>query len=197
MSQGSCDVTISIDGFVAGPQQSREHPIGVGGAKLHDWIFHPQGDDQAVIDQWQQSPGSYIMGRNMFGPDRGESDLGWAGWWGDDPPYHTPVFVLSHHPREVLAMSGATTFHFVTEGIETALERARQAAGAKEVAIAGGASTINQYLAAGLVDELRLHVSPVLLHEGERLFEGVGDLSLQPVRVIGSPGVTHITYRPA
>jgi dihydrofolate reductase len=188
-------MSISIDGFVAGARQSAQHPLGLGAERLHEWMFDPQGEDQAVIDLWQSSPGAYIMGRNMFGPDRQDWDLDWRGWWGDEPPYHTPVFVLSHYRREDLPMAGGTTFHFVTDGIEAALELAHAAAGDKDVAVAGGASTVNQYLAAGLVDELRLHVSPVVLHAGERLFDGVGDLGFEPINVIGSPGVTHITYR--
>jgi dihydrofolate reductase len=135
------------------------------------------------------------MGRNMFGPIRGEWEGDWRGWWGDDPPYHAPVFVLTHHAREPVEMEGGTTFHFVTGGIEEALEQARAAAGAADVNVAGGASTVNQFLAAGLIDELTLHVSPVLLHAGERLFDGVGDVRLEPVDVAGSPAATHVRYR--
>jgi len=131
----------------------------------------------------------------MFGPIRGEWEGDWRGWWGDDPPYHAPVFVLTHHAREPVEMEGGTTFHFVTGGIEEALEQARAAAGAADVNVAGGASTVNQFLAAGLIDELTLHVSPVLLHAGERLFDGVGDVRLEPVDVAGSPAATHVRYR--
>ena len=122
---------MSVDGFVAGPRQTLANPIGEGGMVLHDWHFNPQGEDQMVIDEWQQTPGAYVMGRNMFGPGRGEWDLDWKGWWGDEPPYHAPVFVLTHHPREPLAMAGGTTFHFVTDGRDTALEQAMHAAGGK------------------------------------------------------------------
>src|SRR6266536_4616214 len=192
----TCNISISVDGFVAGPRQSRENPIGEGGIRLHEWHFEPQGDDQAVIDEWQQAPGAYIMGRNMFGPGRGEWDLDWKGWWGDDPPYRAPVFVLTHYPRESLPREGGTTFHFVTDGIHAALDRAKAAAGDKNVEIAGGANTVNAYLQAGAIDELHLHVAPVLLGEGERLFDGVSPaLRLTPVRVSGSSGATHIKYR--
>ena len=135
------------------------------------------------------------MGRNMFGPDRGEWDLDWKGWWGDDPPYHAPVFVLTHHPREPLTMEGGTTYTFVTDGIESALAQARDAAAGADIAIAGGAETARQYLAAGLVDELRLHVAPVILGRGERLLDGVGDLELEPLEVWGTGLVTHLRYR--
>jgi dihydrofolate reductase len=139
--------------------------------------------------------GAYIMGRKMFGGGAGPWDEIWTGWWGDDPPYHTPVFVLTHHPREDLPMRGGTTFHFVTEGIESALGRAKSAAGGKDVAIAGGASAIRQYLAAGLLDELRLHIVPIVLGAGERLLQDVGDPVLEPVEVVASPKVTHVKYR--
>jgi dihydrofolate reductase len=138
--------------------------------------------------------GAYVMGRNMFGPGRGEWDLDWKGWWGDDPPYHAPVFVLTHHEREPLEMEGGTTFHFVTEGIERAVQLAREAAGELDIEVAGGASTIQQALRAGLLDELYLHVVPVLLGTGERLFDGVTGIDLAPVEVIASPAVTHIRY---
>jgi dihydrofolate reductase len=195
MSKVTCDITISVDGFVAGPQQSLQNPLGKGGERLHYWQFHPEGEDQRFIDDWQGNAGAYIMGRNMFSPGRGEWDPDWVGWWGDEPPYHAPVFVLTHYPRPDLSMAGGTIFHFVTDGIQAALERARSAAGGKDVAIAGGASTVNAYLAANLVDELRLHIAPVLLGAGERLFDGVTDLDLDPVRVVGSPAVTHVSYR--
>jgi dihydrofolate reductase len=139
--------------------------------------------------------GAFIMGRNMFGPGRDAWDLEWNGWWCDEPPYYAPVFVLSHHPRERLPMQGGTTFTFVTDGIESALAQARQAAGDANVSIAGGAQTVNQYLAAGLIDELRLHVAPVILGAGERLLDGVGDLTLEPLSVSGTNLVTHLSYR--
>lgn len=190
----TCDVAVSVDGFVAGPNQSFENPIGEGGSRLHEWVFEPQGEDQRIMDEWQGTPGAYVMGRNMFAPGRGEWDLAWRGWWGEEPPYHVPVFVLTHHEREPLVM-GQTTFHFVTDGIESALDRARAAAGSRSVSIAGGANTINQFLAAGVLDELHLHVVPIVLGRGERLFEGVPDLALEPVQVVGSPGVTHVKYQ--
>jgi len=192
----TCNVSISADGFVAGPNQSVDNPIGEGGIRLHEWHFDPQGDDQAVVDEWQNAPGAYIMGRNMFGPGRGEWDLDWRGWWGDEPPYHAPVFVLTHHPRESVTMDGGTTFHFVTEGIDAALVQAKAAAGDKTVEIAGGASTVNAYLQAGAIDELHLHISPILLGAGERLFDGVSaDLKLQPAQVTSSPNAVHLKYR--
>jgi dihydrofolate reductase len=144
-----------------------------------------------------QGIGAFIMGRNMFGADRGDHDPSWRGWWGEDPPYHAPVYVLTHYEREPLEMQGGTTFHFVTGGIESALDQARAAAGDQDVSIAGGASTVNQYLAAGLLDELYLHVAPVVLGGGERLLENVGDPTLEPVKVVASPAVTHIKYRVA
>jgi dihydrofolate reductase len=192
----TCNLSISADGFIAGPNQDRDNPLGEGGIRLHEWHFELHPDDQAVFDEWQNSPGAYVMGRNMFGPGRGEWDLEWTGWWGEEPPYHVPVFVLSHHPREPLEMAGGTTFHFVTDGIEAALEQAKAAAGAKPVEIAGGASTVNAYLQAGAIDELHLHISPMLLGAGERLFDGVSpELKLEPVHVQTSPAVTHIRYR--
>jgi dihydrofolate reductase len=204
MSRVTCNVSVSVDGFIAGPRQSLENPIGEGGIRLHEWHFSPQGDDQAVIDEWQAAPGAYVMGRNMFAPGRGEWDLDWKGWWGDEPPYHASVFVLTHHSRPPLPMDGGTTFHFVTEGLDAALEQATLAAREraedtgedKSVEIAGGASTINGYLRAGAIDELHLHIAPVLLGAGERLFDGVPEaLRLEPTKVSGSPGATHITYR--
>ena len=151
--------------------------------------------DSRVVDESAANIGAHIMGRKMFGPIRGDWDGDWRGWWGEDPPFHTPVYVLSHDAREPLEMEGGTTFHFVTDGIESALEQARAAAGEKDVLIAGGASAINQYLAAGLLDELYLHVAPIVLGGGERLFAGVGDPRLEPVEVVASPAVTHIKYR--
>jgi dihydrofolate reductase len=195
MTTVTCDLTVSVDGFVAGPRQSLEQPIGEGGERLHRWMFDPQGEDQAVLDASQQAPRAYVMGRNMFGPDRGPWDLAWRGWWGDDPPYHHPVVVLSHRPRADLVLDGGTTFLFETGGIVAALERARALAGDRTVAIAGGASTVNQYLAAALVDELHLHIAPLVLGAGERLFAGVGPLDLVPTQVIGSRDVTHVRYR--
>jgi dihydrofolate reductase len=196
MTTVTCNISTSVDGFVAGPRQSLQNPIGEGGARLHEWHLEPEDADLAVIDEWQSTPGAYVMGRNMFGPGRGEWDLDWRGWWGDEPPYHAPVFVLTHHARDPLAMDGGTTFSFVTEGPDVALQQAKAAAGGKSVEIAGGASTINAYLQAGAINELHMHIAPTVLGVGERLFAGVSaDLRLEPVQAISSPRVTHITYR--
>ena len=151
--------------------------------------------DADVIDEATRGVGAHIMGRRMFGGGEGPWDESWKGWWGDEPPFHTPVFVLTHHERDPLPMQGGTTFTFVTDGIESALEQARAAAGDGDVAIGGGASAVQQYLAAGLLDELYLHIVPILLGAGTRLFEDVGDPALEPVKVVASPGVTHVKYR--
>jgi dihydrofolate reductase len=189
----TCGITVSVDGFVAGPRQSQEHPLGEGSERLHRWMFE-QPEASAPEIAALTSAGAYIMGRNMFGPDRGAWDEGWRGWWGEEPPYHAPVFVLSHRPRDPLTMQGGTTFTFVTAGIEAALARARQAASQDTVSIAGGAATVNQYLAAGLIDELWLHIAPITLGAGERLFDGV-DLALEPVEARNTDLVTHVRYR--
>jgi dihydrofolate reductase len=195
MARVRCDMAMSVDGFVAGPNQRLGAPFGDGvEGRLHRWMFE-EADENAAQIAALTGAGAYIMGRNMFGPGRGAWDTEWKGWWGDEPPYHGPVFVLTHHPREPLPMQGGTTFHFITDGIESALEQARGAAGDADVAIAGGAATVNQYLALGAVDELRLHVAPVVLGEGERLFEGVGNFDLERVAVAGTDLVTHLTYR--
>ena len=195
MSKVTVDISMSVDGFVAGPRQSLDNPLGEGAEdRLHRWMFEESEANAAEL-QGITAAGAFIMGRNMFAPGRGDWDLEWKGWWGDEPPYHRPVFVLTHHPRPVLPMSGGTTFTFVTDGIESALAQARKAAGGGDIAIAGGADTVNQYLAAGLIDELRLHVAPVLLGAGERLFDGVGDLTLEPLDVRGTNLVTHLRYR--
>jgi dihydrofolate reductase len=204
----TCQLSISLDGFLAGPNQSLENPLGEGGMRLHEWAFSnaswraqhgleggEHNADSQVIEEGTQGIGAYLMGRKMFGGGEGAWDESWTGWWGDEPPYHAPVFVLTHHPRPPLELRGGTTFTFVTDGIESALEQARAAAGDQNVAIAGGARTVQQYLAAGLLDELQLHIVPVILGAGERLLADVGDPLLQPVAVIGSPGVTHVTYR--
>ena len=204
----TCQISISLDGFVAGPNQSLENPLGEGGLRLHEWVFATsswhrrqgeaggtEGPDSEVLDEVAEGIGAYVMGRNMFAPGRGEWDPEWKGWWGEDPPYHTPVFVLTHRPRDPLPMLGGTTFHFITDGIASALEKAQAAAGDQAVSIAGGGSTVRQYLAAGSIDELYLHVAPVLLGHGERIFDGVGDPVLEPVKVVASPAVTHIKYR--
>jgi dihydrofolate reductase len=188
------DPAISLDGFIAGPDQGLEHPLGVGGEALHRWHFEQPEENAAEIAAIC-SAGAYIMGRNMFGPDRGEWDLDWRGWWGDDPPYHGPVFVLAHRPRDPVEMDGGTTFHFVTDGPEEALRLARDAAGDGTVSICGGASTINQYLAAGHIDELRLHVAPVVLGAGEALFRDLAGLELTVASSRSTSLVTHLTLR--
>lgn len=190
----TCDVTMSLDGFVAGPSQDLENPLGIGGQRLHRWMFEQSEENAGEIDAIC-SAGAYIMGRNMFGPDRGEWDFDWTGWWGEDPPYHGPVFVLSHHARHPVEMHGGTTFHFVTGGAEEALAAATEAAGDRTVSVAGGASTINQYLAAGHIDELRLHVAPVVLGDGEALFTGLGGQSFEMTSSRSTSLVTHITLR--
>jgi dihydrofolate reductase len=202
-------ISASIDGYVAGPNQSMEEPLGEGGERLHDWLVAlkawraqsgMEGGEEnvsdAVIREEYANVGAEIMGRGKFGPPGGgEWDEAWQGWWGDDPPFHKPVFVLTHHARQPLTLSD-TTYTFVTDGIESALEQARAAAGEQDVFIGGGAKVINEYLAASLVDELELHVVPIILGGGARLFEGVGpDVKLELVRVVEAPGVTHLKYQ--
>jgi dihydrofolate reductase len=190
----TADLSVSADGYAAGVNQSLDKPFGEGiDERLHEWMFEHEDDHRAEIDAITEAD-AYIMGRNMFSPGRGEWDLEWTGWWGPNPPYHAPVFVLTHHPRDSVAMEGGTTFTFVTEGIEAALDAARTAAGNGNVAIAGGPATINQYLAAGLIDELRLHIVPITVGAGERIFEGVGGLTLEPRSVRGTEHVLHVTY---
>jgi dihydrofolate reductase len=196
MAYLTSDPGMSLDGFLAGPDQSLENPLGIGGENLHRWMFE-QAEENAAEVEAICSAGAYVMGRNMFAPGRGDWDLGWKGWWGDDPPYHGAVFVLTHHEREPLEMQGGTTFHFVTDGIESALEQAREAAGEKTIMLAGGASVARQYLAAGLIDEIDISVVPILLKDGERPFEDLGDreIALEQVDVIEAPGVAHLRYR--
>jgi dihydrofolate reductase len=203
MSKLKLNITMSLDGYVAGPEQSLEHPLGVGGEELHDWLvtlaaFRGEGGEVNASTPFAEDilggAGASIMGRNMFGGGPGAWDESWTGWWGDDPPYHHPVFVLTHHPREPVEMQGGTTFHFVTDGLESALELARAAAGEKLVSLAGGASVAQQYLAAGLLDEFVVSVVPILLGGGARLFENVGDAKLEQVESVEAPGVTHIRY---
>jgi len=194
MGKVTCDMTMSVDGFVAGPNQRADAPFGEGGAdRLHRWMFEEPEANAAELKEVVDA-GAFIMGRNMFGPGRGDWDPDWKGWWGPEPPYHNPVFVLTHHERSPLQMAGGTTFHFVTGGITEALERARVAAGDRNVAIAGGAATVNQFLAAGLIDELRLHIAPVLLGRGERLFEGTGRTDLTQLNARQTSLVTHVRY---
>ena len=196
MTRVTADMAVSLDLVGAGRDQSREHPFGPRvGERLHQrWMFDHQdehADEIAAITTAR----AYVMGRHMFGPDRGDWDLSWTGWWGPNPPYHGPVFVLGHQPRDPVEMEGGTTFHFVTDGVEAAVERARAAADGGDVSIAGGVSTLNAALAAGLVDELRLHVVPFTVGEGLRVFDGVEDLTLVPAAARATRDVTHLTWR--
>jgi dihydrofolate reductase len=203
MTFTTCHVSISLDGYLAGPDQTLETPLGVGAEELHRWMFPADGETQHENDQKSREHlakerGAYVMGRNMFGPvrDGWETwDGEWRGWWGDEPPYHAPVFVLTHHEHDPIEMEGGTTFHFVTDGFDAAYARAVEAAGDREILIAGGASTIRQAFAAGVLDEIVLDVSPVLLGAGERLLDGVTDPGLSPVEVLASPRATHVRYR--
>jgi len=211
MSKLRFRIAMSLDGFVAGPEQSVDHPLGVGGMGLHEWAFAlaafrrmhglEGGDVNAstpIIEEAFANVGATIMGRNMFGghPGPWSAERPWSGWWGTNPPFHHPVFVLTHHPRAPLVLEGGTTFTFVTDGIESALDQARRAAAGKDVALGGGAKAAQQYLAAGLVDEMTLSVVPILLGSGERLFERVGtDLhGLSLVRTVAAPGVVHLGF---
>jgi dihydrofolate reductase len=193
-----CDITISVDGYSAGHNQTEQRPFGDDGGdgwgdKLHAWVENSE-ENRAELERMTAAK-TYIMGRNMFGPVRGEWDRQWNGWWGDNPPYHVPVFVLTHHARDPQPMDGGTTFHFVTDGIESAMKRAREAAGDGDISIIGGATTVNQYLAAGMIDEIRLHIAPLMLGDGVRLFDGVPPLKLEQVESRAATGVTHMTYR--
>ena len=199
LGRAICNITISADGYVAGPNQTEARPFGDDGGdgfgdKLHAWMFDNPEENRAEVDELAAYQ-AVIMGRNMFGPVRGEWDRPWNGWWGDDPVFHAPVFVLTHHARGPQPMEGGTTYHFVTDGIESALALARAAAGGGDVSILGGAATINHYLAGGLVDELRLHIVPITLGAGARLFEGVPPLKLELARSRAADSVTHVTYR--
>src|SRR5438552_14460219 len=198
MSRTTCHMSISLDGFVAGPGQSRENPVGAGGLALHEWHWHagePGHEADAGPRDEMTCAAAYVMGRNMFGPIRGEWAGDWRGWWGEEPPYHAPVFVLTHYARDPIEMQGGTTFHFVTGGLAAALDRARAAAGGGDVDIAGGASVVQQALTANAIDELVLDIVPVVLGAGERLFTGVHDPGLEPVEAIHSRYATHIRYR--
>ncbi len=204
------NLSISIDGYGAGPNQSLENPLGVGGPGLHEWVFKTrtgrrmlgeEGGDEGLDDQFFERGdagiGATIMGRNMFGPIRGEwSDETWKGWWGPNPPYHHPVFVLTHHPRQPIPMEGGTTFNFVTDGIESALSQAFAAAGDQDVRLGGGPSTVQQYLKAGLVDELHVAIVPIFLGAGERLFDHLdgGPFGYECVELVSSPSVTHARF---
>ena len=209
-----CDISMSLDGFVAGPNPSLEHPLGEGGERLHEWAFQlasfrethglggggETGPDDDVAREWLGATGAVVMGRRMFSGGEGpwEDDPNADGWWGDDPPFHVPVFVLTRHARETVTKQGGTSFIFVTEGIDAALEQARAAAEDKDVSLGGGANVIQQYLKAGLLDELQVHVAPVLLGDGTLLFDrlGTGPVELEATRVIASPTVTHLRYQP-
>jgi len=203
-------IAMSLDGYTAGARQSVENPLGIGGTQLHEWAFSlaswraPHGleggtvnESSRVVSESLANVGATIMGRNMFGghPGPWDSSHPWNGWWGSNPPFHHPVFVLTHHPRPPLTLEGGTTFTFVTEGVAAALELARPAAGGQDVALAGGANAAQQYLRAGLVDEMEIHLVPVLLGAGERLFQKVGDLGgLELVRTVAAPDVTHLKF---
>jgi len=212
MSKLRLKISMSLDGFVAGPDQSVDDPLGVGGMQLHEWVFPlaawrgehgleggEVNESSAVIEESVAGIGATIMGRNMFGghPGPWRQDAPWNGWWGDDPPFHHPVFVLTHHAREPLTLEGGTEFVFVTGGIEEALERAREAAAGADVGLSGGAQAAQQYLAAGLVDEALISLTPVLLGSGERLFDGVGASmhGLALARAVPAPGVVHLFFR--
>jgi dihydrofolate reductase len=212
MGKLKLDISMSLDGFVAGPNATLEDPLGEGGESLHEWIFGlkawrephgleggEEGPDNEVVREGLQRNGAVIMGRRMFSGGSGpwEDDPKADGWWGDEPPFHVPVFILTHHARETVPKEGGTTFTFVTDGIESALDQARAAAGDEDILIGGGAQAAQQYLKAGLLDEITLHVAPVILGGGVRLFEGLGpdDAKLELVEVVESPKVTHIKYR--
>jgi dihydrofolate reductase len=210
MNSVRSQISISLDGYTAGPNQSQENPIGEGGMRLHEWVFATAGwqeqhggaggeenEDSRIVREAAQGIGAYVMGRNMFDHGRGDWDLSWTGWWGSNPPFHAPVYVLTHYERQPLPMEGGTTFHFVTDGIQAAVEQASAAAGNDDVLIAGGATAIQQTLAAGLLDELHLHIVPVILGGGARLLVDVGDPKLEPVEAVTSPAVTHLRYRVA
>ena len=210
MSRLKFHISMSLDGFVAGPNPTEEDPLGEGGEQLHEWALglaawrEPHGLDGGevnastpVIEATLANIGATVMGRNMFGGEGPWGSDPWQGWWGDDPPFHMPVFIVTHHPREPVGKAGGTTFTFVTEGVEAAYEQARDAAGGKDVAVAGGASVAQQCLRAGLLDELTLHVVPVLLGGGTRLFDDLegAQIGLEQTSVVEAPGVTHLTYR--
>src|SRR2546429_4895772 len=212
MSKTRITITMSLDGYVAGPNQSVKEPLGVGGEALHDWAvelaafkeLHGQkggvvNASTPIFEEIFENVGAVIMGRNMFGGGPGPWTPDWKGWWGENPPYHMPVFVLTHHARDPLPMEGGTTFHFVTDGIESALNQAKRAAAAKDVLVMGGAKAIQQFLAAGLVDEVNISMVQLLLGGGERLLDNLGDSPprLEQIRVVEAPGVVHVRYRVA
>ncbi|MEA2347169.1 MAG: hypothetical protein QOG62_956 [Thermoleophilaceae bacterium] len=207
-----CHIAVSLDGYAAGPNQRLEVPLGDGGEGLHEWAFAArswqeqhgrsggeENSDSEVVEEMTADLGAVVMGRGMFGggPGPWAEDPPWTGWWGDDPPFHVPVFVLTHHPRERLEMEGGTSFIFVTDGVESAIAQAKEAAGDKHVNVGGGANTIQQVLKAGLLDQLMINLVPRLLGGGERLLDGLGpgDANLELAGVVDSPTVTHLTYR--
>lgn len=206
-----CAFSISLDGYGAGPDQSKSEPLGKRGEELHTWFFPTkvfqkmygkepgtEGIDNDFAEKSFENVGAWIMGRNMFGPIRGQwPNDEWKGWWGENPPYHVPVFVLTHHPRETVVMKGGTTFHFVTDGIESALDKARKAANGKDIRIGGGVSTVRQYLQAGYIDEMHLAVSPVFLGSGEHLFAGINlpKLGFTETQTTYGKGATHVILR--
>ena len=210
MSRLRFHISMSLDGFIAGPNQSEEDPLGEGGEQLHEWVVglaawrEPHGKEGGevnastrVVEESLENIGATVMGRNMFGGRGDWGDDPWDGWWGDDPPFHMPVFIVTHHAREPVAKGGGTTFSFVTDGIAAALDQARAAAGEKDVALAGGANVAQQYLRAGLIDEMQIHLVPILLGDGVRLFDNLQgvDARLECTRAVEAPGVTHLSYR--
>jgi len=211
MSKLRLNMMMSLDGFSAGPEQSEENPFGIGGMQLNEWLFplkafrEMQGEEGGevnastpIVEGWFENVGATVMGRNMFGGGPGPwGEDPWTGFWGENPPYHHPVFILTHHAREPVEMEGETTFHFVTDGIESALEQARNAASGKDVSLGGGPSTVQEYLAAGLLDEMVISLVPIFLRAGTRLFDNLGSAPRRPeqVEVVEAPGVTHLRYR--
>jgi dihydrofolate reductase len=213
MGRVKAQISVSLDGFMAGPNQSQDAPLGQGGMALHEWAFkldafneahgrevEGSGDNpsNAVIEEAQEDVGAVVMGRNMFGPVRGDwGDESWRGWWGENPPFHCPVFVLTHHPRESLAMEGGTVFHFVTDGVDSAFTQAREAAGGKDVSVGGGASTLQQAILSGHLEELLVNEAPIVLGSGERLFEGLpaGVADFELLDVVKGDDALHLKYR--
>ena len=210
MGKVFADISVSLDGFVAGPNPTLKEPLGKDGELLHEWVFKlaawrephgrtggETGPDNDVMKETTANLGAVIMGRKMFSGGQGawQDDPNPDGWWGDTPPFHVPVFILTHNERETVKKDGGTTFNFVTDGIENALSQAKVAAKDKDIQVAGGASAIQQYMKSGLLDELQIHISPILLHGGTRLFENLEGVKLEKIRVIDSPSVTHIKFK--
>jgi dihydrofolate reductase len=195
MSRVTCHVSMSLDGYIGGPNQSPDDPLGVGGMQLLSWQSSTDAADVAAFEELLGPMGAFVMGRNMFGPIRGPWSGDWTGWWGDDPPYHAPVFVLTNHARESLEMTGGTTFHFVTDGFDAAMERARDAAGDADIRITGGASTVRQAFAANVIDDIYLDIAPVALGSGETIFGGAHSSAFTLLGVTHSPSYAHLHYR--